>query len=179
LLLQLSLALSARICSRQRRTCSCFFIAFHRRPNIVELSICWSVETTDFIEQKGCAILYSTHQRNTADLLRGRHAGNGDSLNLSKPFHKWVSIPRLHMEMCLRGLEKDPSEQPTFWCAVLRGRLPSLAFLDAEDIRSYAHGVLGNVSNLEPERQSCLAAVITGKIDHQLNERNCSKLILT
>jgi len=125
----------------------------------------------NFMQQEGCALLYSTHQRSTADLLRGRDAGDGNSLHLSKRVHKWVPIPRIMSESCLHGLLKNPTEQPSFWCAVLRGRVPALVLQDPEDIESYAQGVF-NKSTLEAERQACLAAVITGKIHSLTNSRN-------
>ena len=54
----------------------------------------------NFVQQQGCALLYSTHQRSVADLLRGRNAGDGNSFQLSKRVHKWVSIPRITRECC-------------------------------------------------------------------------------
>jgi len=37
----------------------------------------------NFVQQDGCALLYSTHLRSTADLLRGRHPGGLHILELS------------------------------------------------------------------------------------------------
>ncbi|CAB9518342.1 expressed unknown protein [Seminavis robusta] len=48
----------------------------------------------NIVQRNGCAVLYSTHQRSTADLLRG----------LSRRRHIWKHIPRIVNEDCLRGL---------------------------------------------------------------------------
>jgi hypothetical protein len=124
----------------------------------------------NFVQQKGCALLYSTHQRGTADLLRGRRPGSGNDLTLSKRQHVWLSIPRIVNEKCLHGLMQNPAEQPSFWCAVLRGRVPALV-LQTSEIASYASEVFQDPTS-EEERTSCLAAVITGKIDSLPNAHN-------
>ena len=134
-----------------------------------------------FIKQDGCAcaILYSTHQRSTADFLRGIDlSGAGDFLDspLFYRYHKWMPIPRIVNEGCLLGLRKKESsdqEPVSFRCAVLRGRIPTLALLSHEAIRGYAsYGtIFRDTLNREAERQRCLAAVITGSIEYHPKTR--------
>ena len=126
-----------------------------------------------FIQQEGCALLYSTHQRETADLLRGRTPTNY-SLTLSKRPHLWLPIPRITGEGCLRGMLQSPNEQLSFWSAVLRGRLPALLVLKPEFIPSYAEDIYTDVNDtamVKEERKRCLAAVITGDIGDIPNGR--------
>jgi hypothetical protein len=74
----------------------------------------------EFVGNPGCALMYSTHQRGTADLLRGRRPGTAHDLSLSKRKHVFLSIPRIQSQACLHGMLKNHrSEQPSFWCAVL------------------------------------------------------------
>jgi hypothetical protein len=47
------------------------------------------------VQRDGCAVIYSTHQRDTADLLRGRRPGTHGNIDLSKRPHLWRQIPRL------------------------------------------------------------------------------------
>lgn len=125
-----------------------------------------------FVQKDGCSLLYSTHQRETADLLRGRRPSGNDP-TLSKRLHKWMSIPRIVNEKCLYGLLQDPAEQqPSFWCAVLRGRVPALLLQTPDIIADYAAGVFEDSSFSEEECTACLAAVITGEIDSFPNARN-------
>jgi hypothetical protein len=126
-----------------------------------------------FIQQEGCALLYSTHQRETADLLRGR-TPTDYSLTLSKRSHLWLPIPRITGEGCLRGMLQSPNEQLPFWSAVLRGRLPALLVLKPELILSYADDIYTRVNDtamLKEERKRCLTAVITGDIGDIPNGR--------
>jgi len=116
------------------------------------------------VGRKGSALVYSTHLRDTSDLLRNREKIDG---SLSKRKHAWLPIPRLVNENCLHGLERQATAQPSFWSAVLRGRLPALMLQDQEDIVDYGQ----SVSHIFPEgtsveeRAQVLASVITGKID--------------
>jgi hypothetical protein len=72
----------------------------------------------EFVGKPGCALMYSTHQRGTADLLRGRRPGTAHDLSLSKRKHVFLSIPRIQSQACLHGMLNHRSEQPSFWCAV-------------------------------------------------------------
>lgn len=121
--------------------------------------------------RKGCGLLYSTHQRGTADLLRGRRPNQVTDLGLSKRDHVWLPIPRIRNEACLQMLQPKAAEQPSFWCAVLRGRIPALIVQPAAIVASYASNVF-NENTSEAERTLCLSAVITGKINRFPNTRN-------
>lgn len=125
----------------------------------------------NIVQRKGCAVLYSTHQRATADLLRGRRPGSGMDLALSKRSHVWKQIPRIVNENCLHGLCKEPTEEASFWSAVLRGRLPALILQDSIEITGYADAMLLDEDTTE-ERIKCLKAVISGDIDSLPNARN-------
>ncbi|KAL3911917.1 MAG: hypothetical protein SGILL_007093 [Bacillariaceae sp.] len=125
----------------------------------------------NFVQQKGCALLYSTHQRSTADWLRGRRPGTGLDLALSKRTHLWKNIPRIVTEDCLRGLQKNPAGESSFWSAVLRGRIPALVLQDEHDIRGYTRDMFFAEDSQE-ERIKCLKAVISGEINSLTNARN-------
>ena len=125
----------------------------------------------NIVQRDGCAVLYSTHQRGTADLLRGRLPGTGPELTLSRRPHLWQQIPRIVNENCLRGLYKEPTEEASFWSAVLRGRLPALVLQDSKTIEGYTEDMFLNEDN-KTERNKCLKAVITGEIDSLPNARN-------
>ena len=134
------------------------------------------------VGQKGSAVLYSTHQRNTANLLRERLPGSAATINLSQTsHHHWAQIPRIQTAKCLQGLLKDSSKQPSFWCAVLRGRIPALV-VQTSEIPTYSRYLMSSSSSspdggsdmtIEEERRLCLAAVITGNIDQLPNDRQC------
>lgn len=102
----------------------------------------------EFVQQKGSGLLYSTHQRSTADLLRRRRPGTDSSLVLSKNPHKWAQIPRIQTVKCLQELSKYASEQPSFRSAVLRGRIPALV-VQEEEILNYAEDAIGFLSSPE------------------------------
>jgi hypothetical protein len=125
----------------------------------------------NFVQQKGCALLYSTHQRSTPDLLRGRRPGTGHDLALSKRTHLWKNIPRIVTEDCLRGLRKNPTGEFSFWSAVLRGRLPALVLQGEFHIRTYTEDMFFEEDSQE-ERIKCLKAVISGEISSLTNARN-------
>jgi hypothetical protein len=91
--------------------------------------------------KEGCALMYSTHQRGTADLLRGRRPGTANNLILSKRKHVFLSIPRIQSHACLHGMLNHRSEQPLFWCAVLRGRVPALVLQTGENLTDYSSDV--------------------------------------
>jgi hypothetical protein len=126
------------------------------------------------VQQDGCAVLYSTHQRSTEDLLRGRAPGGPQALDLSRRKHEWARIPRIETVECVQGLIKRASWQPSFWCAVLRGRIPAL-FVQSGEIESYAQNVMQESADgmsLEEERSLCLSAVISGSLDLLPNMHN-------
>ena len=131
------------------------------------------------VQQKGCAVFYSTHQRSTEDLLRGRKPAGPQAMVFSRRPHAWVKIPRIQTEKCVQGLLKNASWQPALWCSVLRGRMPALAVQQGE-IADYAKTVMQErwpMSEEERiallrERSLCLSAVITGGINRLPNERN-------
>jgi hypothetical protein len=125
----------------------------------------------NIVQRKGCAILYSTHQRDTADLLRGRRPGANENLVLSRRLHLFIQIPRLVNEDCLHGLSKNSMEEFSFWSAVLRGRVPALVLQDAQEINHYTELIGLNGDGVE-ERVRCLKAVITGAIENLPNARN-------
>jgi len=124
----------------------------------------------NIVQRNGCAVLYSTHQRSTADLLRGRVPGNS-SLTLSRRRHIWKHIPRIVNEDCLRGLYKEPTEEASFWSAVLRGRLPALVLQDSGTIAEYTDDMFLDGDSIE-ERIKCLKATISGDIDSLTNAHN-------
>jgi hypothetical protein len=124
----------------------------------------------NIVQRDGCAVMYSTHQRSTADLLRGRVQG-ASGLTLSRRRHIWKQIPRIVNEHCLRGLYKQPTEKPSFWSAVLRGRLPALVLQDHGTIAKYTDDVFMDQDSKE-ERMNCLKATISGHIDSLTNARN-------
>ena len=131
------------------------------------------------VQQKGCALFYSTHQRSTEDLLRKKLPGGPQAMVFSRRPHHWVKIPRIETEKCVQGLFKKATWQPSLWCSVLRGRMPALA-VQKDEIAEYAktvmqtHEVLSEEERIAliKERSLCLSAVITGKIDQLPNEHN-------
>jgi hypothetical protein len=124
----------------------------------------------NIVQRDGCAVMYSTHQRSTADLLRGRVQG-ASGLTLSRRRHIWKQIPRIVNEHCLRGLYKQPTDEPSFWSAVLRGRLPALVLQDHGTIAKYTDDMFMDQDSKE-ERMNCLKATISGHIDSLTNARN-------
>jgi len=126
------------------------------------------------VRQEGCAVLYSTHQRSTEDLLRGRTPGRPAMMDLSLGKHVWAKIPRIETVECVHGLLKQATCQPSFWCAVLRGRIPALV-VQTHEIEFYAQNVMEESADGMPiaeERGLCLSAVITGRIGQLPNNRN-------
>lgn len=132
----------------------------------------------DFLDQlvgrKGSSLIYSTHVRETRDILRSRLAPGNAMLTLRN--QEWLMIPRIVNENCLRGLRNDsvsqpsfwwskPAIQPSFWCAVLRGRLPGMLVQSNRVIASYGRGLFPKHSTSEQERVAALTAVITGEFD--------------
>ena len=88
------------------------------------------------VGRQGCALMYSTHLRDYADILRGRNSEG--SYQLSTRMHEFMPIPRVRNFDCLLGLKSDSSKDLSLWSAVLRGRIPSLIRLDVCDISNYA-----------------------------------------
>jgi len=129
-------------------------------------------EMSNFLDQlvgrKGSSLIYSTHLRETSDLLRGRLAGGSKMLSLRD--HEWLMIPRLVNENCLRGLQNDPVSQPSFWCAVLRGRLPALLVQPQRVVTKYGAGIFPQQSS-DQDRMAAVTAVITGDILQLPKER--------
>lgn len=91
------------------------------------------------IQQEGCAVLYSTHQRSTEDALQGESPEGPQLMNRRK--HECAKLPRIETEQCVQGLPKNATYQPSFLCAVLRGRIPALV-LQRGEIDSYAEAVM-------------------------------------
>lgn len=91
----------------------------------------------ELVGRKGSALLYSTHHRNTEDLLCKRIATE-DSKELSERKHAWLLIPRVKTENCLKGLRRNTTFRDSYWSAVLRGRVPALIVLDKENVPGYA-----------------------------------------
>lgn len=135
----------------------------------------------------GCAVLYSTHKRDTADFLWGRERAEKNGLSI-RP-HTWLSMPRIENENCIRGLKKEGSEQLSFWCAVLRGRIPSLLLLTQSSIQRFAEDdpvfaryepkfggtnqdFLAYEMAQRESRKAALRAVISGDISLLPRERN-------
>jgi hypothetical protein len=84
-------------------------------------------------------------------------------------------IPRIGNENYVRGLLREPAtrRQPSFWCAVLRGRLPALVVQPQSIVDRYANdsgGIFGD-SSLDQERALVLAAVVTGDISRLPNQQ--------
>jgi hypothetical protein len=129
------------------------------------------------VQRDGCGVLYSTHQRDTTDLLRGRRPGTHGNIDLSKRPHLWRQIPRLVNEDCLHGLSKNSVIEASFWSAVLRGRVPALVLQDTQVIEEYTEGIDLDQDNVE-ERVRCLKAVITGDIENLTNARNTFRAYL-
>jgi len=125
----------------------------------------------NIVQRDGCAVLYSTHQRSTVDLLRGRRPGTPGSIDLSKRQHLWRHIPRIVTEDCLHGLSKNTATEASFWSAVLRGRIPALVRQNSQEIEDYTDGVFLDKDDTE-ERIRCLKAGITGDVENLTNERN-------
>lgn len=147
---------------------------------IDELNIipCTTLRYTDMsalvdniVQRDGCAVLYSTHQRDTAALLRGRRPGTHGNIDLSKRPHLWVPIPRLANEGCLHGLKKESAIEASFWSGFLRGRVPALVLRDTQVIEEYTDCIYFNEDDVE-ERVRCLKAMITGDIESLTNARN-------
>ncbi|CAB9515517.1 expressed unknown protein [Seminavis robusta] len=89
----------------------------------------------DFVGRLGCALMYSTHHRSYADILRGRE---GQHFRLSTRNHNFFSIPRVRNQDCLNGLRKANLQDPSLWSAVLRGRIPCLILTKGSDIARFA-----------------------------------------
>lgn len=111
------------------------------------------------VGREGCAIVYSTHHRDTKDFLRGRTQGR----NLSVRRHDFLMIPRIERLECLRGMYQKASNQPSFWTAVLRGRLPALMNQRQAEIVYYSEDMFSE-SRANADRIAALSAVITGDI---------------
>jgi hypothetical protein len=154
----------------------------HTAPSYAEMSRLLS----DIHGRMGSAVLFSTHKRDTADLLWGRKSA---TIHLSIREHTWLSIPRIENENCLKGMKKHGAEQLFFWCAVLRGRMPSLLLLNQRSLTTFAE--VGPIFELyEPQfgstpedyanfqaaqtasRKAALKAVISGDIGLLPRERN-------
>lgn len=137
--------------------------------------------------KRGSAVFYSTHKRDTADLLWGRERATKNGLSI-RP-HTWLSMPRIENENCIRGIKKEGSEQLSFWCAVLRGRIPSLLLLNQRSIERFAEedavfapyvAKFGSTPqdyahyqrSQRDSRTAALKAVISGDISLLPRERN-------
>jgi len=121
------------------------------------------------VGRQGSSLIYSTHKRETAELLRSRLAGQAGEL--STRFYQWLKIPRLRNENCLRGLFIRTNNQPSFWSAVLRGRIPALIVQKQSLVTDYGFGLLPKPIS-DQDRMTALAAVITGEVAQLQNQRN-------
>ena len=88
------------------------------------------------VGRKGGALMYSTHLRGYASLLRGRN--RNVSFQVSTRTHQFMRIPRVRNIDCLIGLQSDATNYPSLWSAVLRARIPSLILLGIRQIEDYA-----------------------------------------
>lgn len=140
-------------------------------PHTTDMYEDMSALIDNIVQRDGCAVLYSTHQRGTPDLLRGRLLGTVGHLALSKREHLWKQIPRIVNEGCLRGLYKESAKEASFWSAVLRARLPALVLQDSNKIAGYTDYMFLDEDGVD-ERIKCLKAVISGDIDLLTNGRN-------
>ena len=155
----------------------------HTEPSYAKMSLALS----NIHGKKGSAVLYSTHKRDTADLLWGRRRATQGGLSI-RP-HTWLSMPRIENENCLKGLKKHGSEQLSFWCAVLRGRIPSLLLLDEPSLARFTEddpvfeaydpklgSTMEDYTNFQmvqtASRKAALKAVILGDISLLPRERN-------
>lgn len=86
--------------------------------------------------RKGSAVLYSTHHRSCADMLRGRTENN--HFRLSARDHCFLPIPRVANKDCLEGLRSNATHDPSLWSAVLRGRIPCLILTPFTCIQEFA-----------------------------------------
>jgi hypothetical protein len=86
--------------------------------------------------QKGSAVMYSTHHRSYADVLRGR--SENMQFRLSSRDHHFLPIPRVRNIDCLEGLQSNASNDPSLWSAVLRGRIPCLILTPSTSIQGFA-----------------------------------------
>jgi hypothetical protein len=121
------------------------------------------------VSRQGSALIYSTHKRETAELLRYRLAGQAGALFTR--VHQWLKIPRVRNENCLRGLFISPNNQPTFWSAVLRGRIPALIVQEQTLLVDYGYGLFPPQTSNQ-DRMAALKAVITGEVDQLQNQRS-------
>ena len=116
--------------------------------------------------RKGSAVMYSTHHRSYADILRGRT--ENCQFRLSTRDHRFLLIPRVRNKDCLEGLQSNAAHEPSLWSAVLRGRIPCLILTSLTRIQEFA-----DISFLrEAESMS------TGQISHEdLEERALDRRI--
>ena len=126
----------------------------------------------NLVGRLGSALVYSTHLRDTKDLLRGRQTADQPHLSLSTCDHDWLPIPRIINENCLLGLLKGSASQPSFWSAVLRGRLPALLVQYQDDIERYGIEIFPE-GTTDQQRMKALASVISGNIGNLPYTRGC------
>jgi hypothetical protein len=109
----------------------------------------------NLIGRRGCALLYTTHHKLQADLIR---EGQPQQLPfLSLRAHLWQPIPRFNSVVCVRHMGRSGS----LWSAVLRGRIPALFVLPLDQIKDF----MSLVSiNGDTTRRDIFDAVLTGDI---------------
>lgn len=116
--------------------------------------------------RNGSMLLYSTHHRETSDLLRGRRPeGVNACLVLTKRRHVFLPIPRIQNTACLHGMFLSRPHVPSFWCAVQRGRVPALMLQTGGNLTGYAADAFEDRPS-EDLRKRCLAAVVTGQLNN-------------
>lgn len=82
-----------------------------------------------------------------------------------------MSIPRIVNANCLHGMLRNATQQPSFWCSVLRGRVPVLLVLHQKNVPGFVRDVFMDAES-ELEHKACLAAVITGEMESLPNAPN-------
>jgi hypothetical protein len=96
---------------------------------------------------------------------------NTNAVPLSLRRHEWVAIPRIVNECCLRGLRTEEKSQPSFWSAVLKGRLPALLVQPQILVEGYGEGLFPLETTSDEDRIAALKAVITGNISQLPSHR--------
>lgn len=119
------------------------------------------LQLSSIAAREGNALMYTTDNRETEELLKGAH------LPFDIPFgqrsHFFFSIPRFQSQQCVHGILKNPTVSRTFWSAVTRGRIPALFLLEPSAIQQYHVGMPELEGDL---RRHVLKAAITGIADN-------------
>jgi len=99
----------------------------------------------------GSAVLYSTHNRNVSDLLRGPA--------LSVRGHLLVPMPKFETKSCVEGMIRNRTIRvpQSWWNGMMRGRAPGLSLLIGGEVNRLMERPLDDT-----ERIATLKAAITG-----------------